>query len=131
LFHWEQRTEKHDAYILTLDLESVCLVVVGLGFRDYNTGMTHVKKKEQMMRVFQFLRSHLCDYEIPICCFFHHNYFIGDYVLDENSKPFDGLDCGSFARKTLRLAYLLEAKSIDCMASNPICYPYLQEMSPA
>jgi len=43
--------------------------------------------------------------------------------------PFDDLDYGSFARKTLRPVDLLEAKSIDYMASNPICYPYLQEMS--
>ncbi len=50
-------------------------------------------------------------------------------VLDEDSKLFDGLDCGSFARKTLRPTDLLEAKSIDCMASNLICYPYFQEMS--
>jgi len=49
---------------------------------------------------------------------------LGNSILDEDSKPFD-----SFARKTLRLANLFEAKSIDCMASNPICYPYLQEMS--
>jgi len=52
-----------------------------------------------------------------------------NFVLDENSMPFDDLDCGSFARKTLRHVDLLEAKSIDCMASNPICYLYLQEMS--
>jgi hypothetical protein len=52
-----------------------------------------------------------------------------NFVLDEDSKPFDDPNCGSFARKTLRHANLLEAKSIDCMASNPICYPYLQEMS--
>jgi hypothetical protein len=50
-------------------------------------------------------------------------------VLDEDSKPFDDHECGSFARKALRLADLLEAKSIDCMASNSICYPYFQEMS--
>jgi len=33
----------------------------------------------------------------------------GNFVLDQNSMPFDDLDCGSFARKTLRLANLLEA----------------------
>ncbi len=43
------RTGEHDAYILTLDLESICLVVVGLGFRVYNTRVTHVKKKEEMI----------------------------------------------------------------------------------
>ncbi len=47
-----------------------------------------------------------------------------NFVLDEDSKPFDDHDYGSFARKALRPADLLEAKSIDCMASNPICYPY-------
>jgi hypothetical protein len=55
----------------------------------------------------------------------------GNFVLDENSKPFDDPDCGSFVIKTLKLADLLEAKSIDYMASNPICYLYIQEMSPA
>jgi hypothetical protein len=58
LFHWEQRTREHDAYILTLDLESVYLVAAGLGFRDYNTGMTHVKKKEQMMRMLSNFYDH-------------------------------------------------------------------------
>jgi hypothetical protein len=43
----------------------------------------------------------------------------GNSVLDEDSKPFGDPDCGSFARKALRPADLLEAKSIDCMASNP------------
>jgi hypothetical protein len=54
---------------------------------------------------------------------------LGNFVLDENSMPFDDPNCGSFARKTLRPVDLLEAKSTDYMASNPICYPYLQEMS--
>jgi hypothetical protein len=56
---------------------------------------------------------------------------LGNSVLNENSKPFNDPDYGSFARKTLRHANLLEVKSIDCMAFNPICYRYLQEMSPA
>jgi hypothetical protein len=43
----------------------------------------------------------------------------GNSVLDENSKPFDDPDCDSFSRKEPRPADLLEAKSIDCMASNP------------
>jgi hypothetical protein len=55
----------------------------------------------------------------------------GNSILDEDSKPFNDLHCGSFVRKTLRHVDLLKAKSIDYMASNPICYPYLQEMSPA
>jgi len=44
------------AYILTLDLESVCLVAVGLGFRVYNTRVTHVKKKRGAndVNAFQF-----------------------------------------------------------------------------
>ncbi len=54
---------------------------------------------------------------------------LGNFVLDEDSKPFDDFDYGSFTRKTLRPSNLFEAKSIDCMASNPICYPYFQEMS--
>ncbi len=49
----------------------------------------------------------------------------GNSILDENSKPFNDHDYGSFVRKTLRHANLFEAKSIDCMASNPICYPHL------
>jgi hypothetical protein len=53
----------------------------------------------------------------------------GNFVLNENSMPFYHLGCGSFAKKTLRPIDLLKAKSIDCMASNPICYPYIQEMS--
>jgi hypothetical protein len=32
-----------------------------------------------------------------------------NFVLNENSMPFDDLDCGSFVRKTLRPANLLEA----------------------
>jgi len=56
---------------------------------------------------------------------------LGNFILDENSKPFDDLDCGSFVRKTLRPVDLIEAKSIDYMAFNPICYSYFQEMSPA
>jgi hypothetical protein len=50
-------------------------------------------------------------------------------ILDEILKPFNDHDCGSFARKALGPANLLEAKSIDYMASNPICHPYLQEMN--
>ncbi len=53
----------------------------------------------------------------------------GNFVLDEDSKPFNVPNCGSFARKTLWPTDLLEAKYIDCMASNPICYPHFQEMS--
>jgi hypothetical protein len=55
---------------------------------------------------------------------------LGNYILDEDSKPFDDLDCGSFVRKTLRPTNLLEAKSIDYMASNPICYLYFEENEP-
>jgi len=51
-------------------------------------------------------------------------------ILDEDSKPFNDLDYGSFAIKTLKHVDLLEAKSIDYMAFNPIRYPYFQEMSP-
>ncbi len=50
---------------------------------------------------------------------------LGNFVLDENSMPFDDLDRDSFARKTLRPVDLLEAKCTNYMASNPICYPYL------
>jgi hypothetical protein len=38
---------------------------------------------------------------------------LGNSILDENSKPFDDPDCGSFVINSLRFADLLEAKFID------------------
>ncbi len=74
LFHWEQRTREHDAYILTLDLGSVCLVVVGLGFTTQEWHMW--KKRNKWSECFPILWSHLCDYEIPICWFIHHSWIM-------------------------------------------------------
>ncbi len=64
-------TKDRRTWCIHTDIRPRICLFGGYGYRVYSTKVTHVKRSK-WCECFPILWSHLCDYEIPICWFFHH-----------------------------------------------------------